>query len=69
MISPGEIEQRKKHVETAIAASRIEGIPPPSRIELEIYDAYIRGEIEAQDLVEVYKRRQKQHGALEDGLK
>jgi len=55
VISPAEIE-RRKHVEAAIADSRIEGFPPPSRIELEIYDAYIRGEIEAQDLVEVYKR-------------
>ena len=69
MINSAEIEWRKKHVETAIADDRIEGFPPPSRIELKIYDAYIRGEIEAQDLVEVYKRRQKQHGALEDGLK
>jgi len=69
VISSAEIERRKKHVETAIADDRIEGFPPPSRIELEIYDAYIRGEIEAQDLVEVYERRQKQHGALEDGLK
>ena len=69
VISSAEIERRKKHVETAIADSRIEGFPPPSRIELEIYDAYIRGEIEAQDIVEVYKRRQKQHGALGDGLK
>ena len=67
VISPAEIE-RRKHVEAAIADSRIEGFPPPSRIELEIYDAYIRGEIEAQDLVEVYKRRQKQHNALKNGL-
>src|SRR3954468_11195545 len=36
-----------------------------SRPEQDILDAYIRGEIEAQDLVEIYKRRQ-QHGALED---
>jgi|tagenome__1003787_1003787.scaffolds.fasta_scaffold18589879_1 hypothetical protein len=56
---------RRKHVETAIADSRIEGYPPPSRPEQDILDAYIRGEIEAQDLVTVYKRRQ-QHGALED---
>jgi hypothetical protein len=69
VISPAEIERRKKHVETAIADSRIEGLPLPGRAELEIYDAYIRGEIEAQNLVEVYKRIQKQHGALEDGLK
>jgi Antitoxin VbhA len=56
---------RRKHVETAIADSRIEGYPPPSRPEQDILDAYIRGEIGAQDLVTVYKRRQ-QHGALED---
>ena len=69
MISPAEIERRRKHVEAAIADSRIEGYPPPSRPEQDILDAYIRGEIEAQDLVEIYKRRQQQHGALEDGLK
>jgi hypothetical protein len=57
VISSAEIERRKKHVEGAIADSRIEGFPPPGRIELEIYDAYIRGEIEAQDILEVYKRR------------
>ena len=50
-----EIE-RRKHVETAIADSRIEGYPPPSGIALEICEAYIRGEIDARDLVEVYKR-------------
>lgn len=49
-----EIE-RRRHVETAIADSRIEGMPPPSGKELEIMDAYIRGEIEAQDLVNVYQ--------------
>ena len=52
-----EIE-RRKHVRTAIADSRIEGFPPPSGLELEILDAYIRGEIEARDLVTVYQQRQ-----------
>jgi hypothetical protein len=36
-----EIE-RRKHVRTAIADSRIEGFPPPSGLELEICAAYIR---------------------------
>jgi coenzyme F420-reducing hydrogenase gamma subunit len=58
VISSAEVE-RRKHVETAIADSRIEGCPPPSPSEQAILDAYIRGEIEAADLVEVYKRRQK----------
>src|SRR5215217_2654819 len=57
VISPSEIERRRKHVKAAIADSRIEGYPPPSRPEKAILDAYIRGEIDAQDLVEVYKRR------------
>jgi len=68
VISPAEIERRMKHVATAIANQRIEGISPSPEVD-EICAAYIRGEIEAQDLVEVYKRRQQQHGALEDGLK
>ena len=67
VISPAEVERRKKHVAVAIADERIEGIPPSPEVE-EICAAYIRGEIEAHDLVAVYKRRQ-QHGALEDGLK
>ncbi len=49
-----EIE-RRKHVAAAIADSRIEGLPPPDGAELEIFEAYIRGEIDAGDLVEVYK--------------
>jgi hypothetical protein len=48
--------ERREHVKAAIADSRIEGYPPPSRSEQAILDAYIRGEIEAKDLVEVYKR-------------
>ena len=55
VVSPAEIE-RRKHVETAIADSRIEGHPPPSRPEQAILDAYIRGDIEAKDLVPAYKR-------------
>jgi len=56
-ISPEEADCRRRHVETAIADSRIEGFPPPSPAEEEIYDAYIRGEIDAGDLVTEYKRR------------
>jgi hypothetical protein len=37
------------------ANHRLEGIPPSSEFE-EICAAYIRGEIEASDLVRVYKR-------------
>jgi antitoxin VbhA-like protein len=54
-ISPEEADRRRRHVETAIADSRIEGFPPPSGPEKAILDAYIRGEIEAGDLVKAYK--------------
>jgi Antitoxin VbhA len=47
-------EERRKHVEAAIADSRIAGSPPPSCAEQAILDAYIRGEIEAADLVTAY---------------
>jgi Antitoxin VbhA len=50
-ISPEEMQRRRAHVRTAIADSRIEGLPPPTGPELEIFEAYIRGEIEAADLV------------------
>jgi Antitoxin VbhA len=49
---------RRKHVRNAIADSRIEGLPPPSPEEEEIWEAYIRGEIEAKDLVDVIKKAQ-----------
>src|ERR1700759_5876873 len=49
---------RRKHVRNAIADSRIEGLPPTSGWELEIWEAYIRGEIEAKDLVDVIKKAQ-----------
>jgi len=50
--------ERRKSVEIAIADSRIEGMPPPDGAELEILEAFIRGEIKAEDLVDVYKQRQ-----------
>lgn len=56
-ISPEEMQRRRGHVRAAIADSRIEGLPPPSRQEQEILEAYIRGEIEAGDLVTVYLNR------------
>ena len=58
-----EIE-RRKHVEAAIADSRIEGLPPPDHGEQAILDAYIRGEIEAKDLVTAYKKSQRQPPAV-----
>jgi hypothetical protein len=56
LISPEEMQRRREHVRTAIADSRIEGLPPPSRPEQAILDAYIRGEIEADDLITAYKK-------------
>jgi hypothetical protein len=71
VISPDEAKCRKS-VEIAIADSRIEGYPPLGPAEQAILDAFIRGEIKAEDLVEVYKRKLlhlPSRGALEDGLK
>jgi hypothetical protein len=56
-ITPEEIQRRRKHVETAIADSRLEGMIEISAEERAIFDAYIRGEIDAGDLVTEYKRR------------
>jgi hypothetical protein len=55
-IPPEEMQRRRGHVRAAIADSRIEGYPPPSPSEQAILDAYIRGEIEAGDLVAAVKR-------------
>ena len=57
MITAEEMQRRREHVKAAIADSRIEGYPPPSRPEQDILDAYIRGEIEAADLVTAYLSR------------
>jgi hypothetical protein len=48
--------ERRKSVEIAIADSRIEGMPLPSPTEQAILDAFVRGEIEAKDLVTAIKR-------------
>jgi hypothetical protein len=50
---------RRKHVRNAIADSRLEGLPPPSGWELEILEAYIRGEIKAENLAETIKAGQR----------
>jgi hypothetical protein len=55
-ISPEEMQRRREHVRAAIADSRLENGLPPSAAELEIFEAYIRGEIEAGDLVTAYKK-------------
>ena len=46
---------RRKSVEIAIADSLIDFIPSPEQWELEIYEAFIRGEIQAPDLVDTVK--------------
>ena len=57
MISPEEMQRRRGHVRAALADSRIEGGSAPGAAELEILEAYIRGEIEAGDLVTAYLNR------------
>jgi Antitoxin VbhA len=44
-------DERRGHVATAIADSRIEGFPPPSRPEERIHDAYVCGDIDADGLM------------------
>jgi hypothetical protein len=60
LLSPAEIERRRAAFRAAEANNRIEGLPPLSGAELEIFEAYIRGEIEAHELLDVYKKRQLQ---------
>ena len=54
-ITPEEMQRRRGHVRAAIANNRIEGIATSAET-LEIFEAYIRGEIEAGDLVTAYER-------------
>ena len=55
-ITPEEMQRRRVHVRVAIADDRIEGIDGPGTDEQAVLDAYIRGEIEARDLVTAYRR-------------
>ena len=55
-ISAEEVERRRGHVRCAIADSRIEGMAI-SVEELAFLERYIRGEIEAGDLVTAYRAR------------
>src|SRR5271155_4347525 len=54
--TPEEMQRRRVHVRVADADNRIEGIASAHGAELEILEAYIRGEIEACDLVTAYQR-------------
>jgi Antitoxin VbhA len=52
-ITPEETQRRRVHVRVAISENRLEGIAT-SAATLEICEAYIRGEIEAGDLVTAF---------------
>jgi hypothetical protein len=53
--SAEEMERRRGHVRAAIPDSRIEGMMEITAAELALLEAYIRGEIEAGDLVTAYR--------------
>jgi len=53
-ISVEEGERRRTHVRAAIAENRLEGIKTSPETQA-VFDAYVRGEIEAGDLVNAYK--------------
>ena len=53
-ISLEEADHRRTHVRIAIAENRLEGIETSAETRA-IFDAYIRGEIDARDLVKAYK--------------
>ena len=61
-ISAEEMQQRRAHVRAAIANNRLEGIATSAATLEEICEAYIRGEIEARDLVAAYVARAKRTG-------
>jgi hypothetical protein len=54
------MQRRRAHVRVAIANNRLEGIATSAATQ-EICDLYIRGEIEAGDLVTALKRRTETH--------
>jgi hypothetical protein len=62
VITPEEMQRRREHVRAAIASSRLEGIATGAA-ELEIFEAYIRGEIETGDLVTAAYERHRRNRA------
>ena len=54
-ISPEEMQRRRVHVRVAISENRLEGIATSAET-LAICEAYIRGEIEAGELVQAYQQ-------------
>jgi hypothetical protein len=58
-ISAEEMQRRRAHVRAAIADERHEGVEISDATLEEICEAYIRGEIEARDLVAAYVSRPK----------
>jgi Antitoxin VbhA len=64
IITPEETERRREHVKAAIACSRLAGMAI-SHATQEIFDAYIRGEIEARDLVAAVRATPQQFTALD----
>ena len=50
------MQRRRRHVQTAEANNRLEGLSISPEAQ-EIFDAYIRGEIDAGDLVTAMKKK------------
>jgi hypothetical protein len=61
-ISAEEIARRREALRQADANNRLEGITTYDAVLEEICEAYIRGEIEAGDLVAAYIARAKRTG-------
>ncbi len=57
-ISAREAQRRREHVRVAIADNRLEGIATSAETQ-QVLDAYIRGQIEAGDLVTAYVKKAK----------
>jgi hypothetical protein len=53
-ISAEEVARRREHVRTADANNRIEGIFRDSESDA-VFDAYVRGDIEAPEIITVLK--------------
>jgi hypothetical protein len=59
-----EIERQRAHVRVAISENRLEGITTSTETLEAICEAYIRGEIEAGDLVAAYVKARGGCGSL-----
>ncbi|SAI73136.1 Uncharacterised protein [Bordetella ansorpii] len=56
MLTPKEIEQRRRDVDDALASQRLEGLEPDAQTVRQMQQ-YVDGQVELADVVAIFARR------------